>query len=135
MLRLMNWSGAVGMSLLLAMAATWFAAIHDYPVDEAIVAGMTSPECRAISRIPAGSVLFATLPDSDICRSYFLYRSTQPYAANDAPSYVNLVMQSRVAEFWRLIVYVLMLWVFAIAVVLGGVCMIRRFFTRHWRNS
>lgn len=125
----------MGLSLLCAIAATWFVAIHDHPLDEAIVAGMTSPECAGISRIPAGSVLFAALPDGDICRSYFLYRSTQPYAANDLNSYGKLVMQARVAEFWKLMAYVLVLWALGVALVIGGALMVRRFFTRDLHHN
>jgi hypothetical protein len=88
--------GAAGMSLLLAIAATWGAAIHAYPVDKAIVAGMISPECGAVGWIPAGAMLFARLTDSDICRPYFLYRSTQRDAADDAHFYMKPVMQARV---------------------------------------
>lgn len=131
--RLQRWRKtwyAVFLSMLCATSMTWLIAIFDHPVDDAIVAGMMSPECAKVGRMPPGSVLFATLPDGEICRSFFLYRATAQNAASDAPAYQSMIMQERVGEFWRMIGYVLLLWLMVTAVVAGFAGLIRRLFAR-----
>ena len=125
----MSWLYAAGVSMLFVTAMTWLGAIFDHPVDDAIVTGMTSPECAMIVRMLPGSVLFAALPDDDLCRSFFLYRATAQNAAGDVHSYVSAIMQERGAEFWRRIGYVLLLWLIVTTAVTGGVSLIRRLFT------
>jgi hypothetical protein len=112
--------------MLFATAMIWLSAIVDHPIDKAIVTRMMSPECARIGRIPPGSVLFATLPDDDICRSYFLYRATDHNAASDARSYTSLILHERVAEFWKRIGYVLLLWSIITGFAIGGVTLLRR---------
>ncbi|CAN7795632.1 hypothetical protein LJR034_004058 [Caballeronia sp. LjRoot34] len=57
----------------------------------------------------AGSLLSASLPNNDICRSFFLYRATFSDATDDAGPYVASVMQDRIDEFGQLIGYVAVL--------------------------
>ncbi|CAM2184795.1 Transmembrane protein [Paraburkholderia sacchari] len=103
--------------LMLAIGTTWLGAIHDFPVDANVVAGMALPECATVRAIPAGSRLAAALPDSDRCIAFFMYRTSFPNAADDAASYQTWVMQQRVGEFWQLIGYVLALWFVLLCIV------------------
>ncbi|WP_043285458.1 hypothetical protein [Paraburkholderia oxyphila] len=107
------------MGLMLASLTTWLGAIYDYPVDAAVVAGMNAPECASVRALPAGSRLAASLPDSDSCLPFFLYRASFPNAADNAKSYQSWILQQRVGEFWQLIGYVLIVWF----VALGGIAM------------
>jgi hypothetical protein len=54
----------------------------------------------------AGSLLSASLPNNDLCRSFFLYRATFSDATDDAGAYAASVMQDRIDEFRQLIGYV-----------------------------
>ncbi len=98
----------------MAIAITWTGVVYDYPVNAAIAAGMTAPECADVRRMPAGSLLTAAPPESDICRSFFLYRTALPDAADDLHSYVRSIREDRVNEFRLLIGYV---WLLSFAVV------------------
>ncbi|AMV47741.1 hypothetical protein [Paraburkholderia caribensis] len=125
-----RWAFAIAVSTLLAIAATWLSAIVDHPINTAIVTEMMSPECRKVGRIVPGSVLFASPPDDDICRSYFLYRATDHNAASDVTSYTSFVLHERVAEFRKRIGYVFLLGLFASGVIVGGAALLRRFFRK-----
>ncbi|ACC76047.1 hypothetical protein PPMP20_18410 [Paraburkholderia phymatum] len=103
--------------LILAIGTTWLGAIYDFPVDAGVVAGMNAPECAAVRALPAGSRLAAALPESDRCLAFFMYRTSFSNAADDAASYQTWVLQRRVGEFWRLIGYVLMLWLVMLCIV------------------
>jgi hypothetical protein len=126
-----SWLYAAGVSLFFVTAITWLGAMFDHPIDGAIVTGMTSPECGTIGRAPPGSVLLAALPDEDVCRSFYLYRATDQNAASDAHAYVSAIMHEWVAEFWRRIGYVLLLWLIVTAAIIGGVALVKRLLTRH----
>ncbi|MFP4894919.1 hypothetical protein [Paraburkholderia sp. EG304] len=126
---------AASLSTLVVTAITWLSAIVDLPIDDAIVAGMTAPQCARVGSMPSGSVLLAALPDDAICRSFFLYRATTQNAAMDAPSYTNMIMQERVGEFWKMIGYVLLLWLLASATVVGLARQLKRFFTCRMHRS
>lgn len=102
------------LSVLMAIAITWTGVVYDHPVNAAITAGMTAPECADVRRMPAGSLLMVAPPESDICRSFFLYRTALPDAADDVRSYVRSVKDERVDEFRLLIGYV---WVLSFATV------------------
>jgi hypothetical protein len=97
---------AVALSVLLSISITWAGSIIDHPIDAAITAGMASPECAEVRAMAAGSLLSASLPNNDVCRSFFLYRATLSDATDDAGSYATSVMQDRIDEFWQLIGYV-----------------------------
>lgn len=96
----------VALSVLLSISITWAGSTIDHPIDTAITAGMTSPECAEVRAMPAGSLLSAALPNNDVCRSFFLYRATFSDATDNAGSYEASVMQDRIDEFWQLIGYV-----------------------------
>jgi hypothetical protein len=49
--------------------------------------------------------------------------------AMDAPSYTNMIMQERVGEFWKMIGYVLLLWLLVSAAIVGLVRLLKRLFT------
>ncbi|SOE96676.1 hypothetical protein SAMN05414139_09654 [Burkholderia sp. D7] len=97
---------ATALSALLTIGITWAGSIVDHPIDTAITAGMTSPACAEVRAMAAGSLLSASLPNNDVCRSFFLYRATFSDAAADAGAYATSVMQDRIDEFWQLIGYV-----------------------------
>jgi len=94
------------LSALLTISITWAGSIVDHPIDSAITAGMTSPACAEVRAMAAGSLLSASLPNNDVCRSFFLYRATFSDATDDAGAYATSVMQDRIDEFWQLIGYV-----------------------------
>jgi hypothetical protein len=77
---------ATALSALLATGITWAGSIADHPIDTAITVGMMSPECAEVRAMPAGSLLSASLPNNDVCRSFFLYRATFSDATNNAGS-------------------------------------------------
>jgi hypothetical protein len=120
---------AAPLGILAVTAMTCLSAILDHPIDDAIIAGMTAPQCARVGTMPSGSVLLSAPPDDAICRSFFLYRATTQNAARDASSYTNMIMRERVGEFWKMIGYVLLLWLLASATVVGLVRLLRRFFT------
>ncbi len=97
---------ATVLGAILAIGITWAGSIADHPIDTAITAGMTSPACAEVRAMAAGSLLSASLPNNDICRSFFLYRATFSDATNDTGTYAASVMQDRIDEFWQLVGYV-----------------------------
>lgn len=96
--------------LMLAAGTTWLGVRYDFPVDEAVVAGMDAPECASVRTLPSGSLLVVALPENHRCWPFFLYRMSFADAPSDAASYEAWTLHQRVAEFWRLIGYVLALW-------------------------
>jgi hypothetical protein len=118
------------MGLILAIGVTWLGAICDFPVDAAVVAGMNAPECASVRAMPAGLRLAASLPDSDLCLPFFVYRASFPNAADDAQSYQTWVLQQRVGEFWQLIGYVLVLWFVVLCGIALGTMAVRRWVRR-----
>lgn len=116
--------------LVLAIGTTWLGATYDFPVDAGVVTGMNAPECAPVRDLLAGSLLADALPDSDICRSFFLYRTSFPNAADDAASYRTWVMHERVGEFWQLIGYVLALWFIAMCGIAFAIVVVRRLVRR-----
>ncbi|WP_225034131.1 hypothetical protein [Paraburkholderia sp. XV] len=122
-------------SATLAIATTWLGAIFDFPVDFGVVAGMKAPECAPVRASPAGSQLAAALPESDRCLAFFMYRASFPDAADDAASYQTWVLQRRVAEFWQLIGYVLVLWFVILCVSATAALAIRARIRRMRRSS
>ncbi|WP_343676641.1 hypothetical protein [Paraburkholderia heleia] len=125
------------MALMLAIGTTWLGVSYDFPRDAAVVTGMNAPECASVRVLPAGSRLAASLPDSDVCLPFFMYRTSFPNAADDAQSYQTWVMQQRVGEFWQLIGYVLVLWLVALSSIALGAVAARRLVRclRHDRQS
>ncbi|XUW90472.1 hypothetical protein OH764_26225 [Burkholderia sp. M6-3] len=117
---------------LFATCLTWIGSIYDHPIDDSIMTGMKTPECASVYAMPAGSVLSASQPDSDICLSFFLYRTTHSSPAANTDAYVVSIMQGRVAEFWQLIGYVLLLW-FVTCILVGGTVWVVRWFLKHHR--
>jgi hypothetical protein len=110
---------AIGVSALLATGMTWAGSIYDHPIDTSIMAGMAAPECAQVRAMRAGSLLLATQPDGDICRSLFLYRIAFADAANSAPSYTTSIMQDRFGEFRQLIGYVCLLWLAVVGIAIA----------------
>lgn len=119
------------LSALFAICLTWLGSIYDHPIDDSIMTGMKSPECRSVYSMQAGSLLSASQPDNDICFSFFLYRTTHSSGVANADAYVMSVMQERVAEFWQLIGYVLCLWFVTCIVVGAAVWAVRWILKRH----
>jgi len=103
---LTRFAQATALSAVLAIGITWAGSIADHPIDTAITAGMTSPACAEVRAMAAGSLLSASLPNNDLCRSFFLYRATFSDATDDAGAYAASVMQDRIDEFRQLIGYV-----------------------------
>jgi len=133
--QVLRWIQIAAFGALFAICLTWIGSIYDHPTDDSIVTGMASPECASVRAVSAGSILSASQPDSDICVSFFLYRTTHPGAAGNADSYVASIMQERVAEFWQLIGYVLLLWLVTFIMVGGAVWVVRSFIRRHRRHT
>jgi hypothetical protein len=106
---LIRFAQATALGAVLAIGITWADSIADHPIDTAITAGMTSPACAEVRTMAAGSLLSASLPNNDICRSFFLYRATFSDATDDAGAYAASVMQDRIEEFRHLIGYVAVL--------------------------
>jgi hypothetical protein len=79
----------------------------------------------------AGSLLLTGQPDNEVCRSAYLYRTTFPDAADDAPSYAASVMQDRIGEFRQLVGYVCLLWLAVAGIVLGVAYAVRVGYQRH----
>jgi len=109
----------VALSGLLAAAVTWAGSVYDHPLDAAIMAGMAAPECAGVRKITAGSLLPARQPDDDICRSFFLYRTTFPDATDNERAYVTSITQDRTDEFRQLIGYASLLSLAAVGVALA----------------
>ena len=63
---------ATALGALLAIGITWAGSIADHPIDTAITAGMVSPKCAEVRAMPAGSLLSASQPNNDVCRSLLL---------------------------------------------------------------
>lgn len=129
-----GWRYGLLVSLLGVIAVTWLLAIMANPVDSAVVAGMESPQCASVGRIPAGSVLLTDPQVDGICGSYYLYRATHENAVGDARSYTGAILDARVAEFWQRIWYVLLLWLLVTGLVVGAVGIFKHFFSRHQHN-
>jgi hypothetical protein len=102
---LARFAQATALGAVLAIGIAWAGSIADHPIDTAITAGMTSPACAEVRAMAAGSLLSASLPNNDICRSFFLYRPTFSDATDDAGAYAASVMQDRIDEFRQLIGY------------------------------
>lgn len=117
-------------SLMLAAATTWLGASYDFPVDEAVVAGMGAPECASVRTLPAGSFLIAALPENGRCWPFFLYRASFADAPSDAASYEAWTLHQRAAEFWQLIGYVLALWWGALSIVGLSILVVRKLILR-----
>ena len=126
---------AAVLSAILATGVTWGGAIYDHPVDASIMAGMAAPECAIVGAMPAGSVLLAVQPDNDICRSYFLYRTSIPNSTNDANSYMRSVMQDRIDEFRQLIGYVWLLCLATVGIIVALAYVIRVGYGLYGRSS
>jgi hypothetical protein len=122
------------LSVILAIGVTWAGSTYDHPVDRSILAGMAAPECAEVRAMRAGSLLLAIQPDSDVCRSFFLYRTTLPDAADDPRSYKAFIMQDRIGEFRQLVGYVFLLWL-AVTGVAIGVAYVVRFGYRRYRRG
>jgi len=105
-----RWLGAAIFSLVVLCGVGWFAAIAGHPVDDAVVFGMTAPECEAVGDDRAGSLLTSKQPDSDVCRSYFIYHTAFADAADDPYTYRIWVMRQRVHSFWLIFPYLIIVW-------------------------
>jgi hypothetical protein len=123
---------AAVLSVVLSIAVTWAGSSYDHPVDRSIVAGMAAPECAEVRAMRAGSLLLANLPDSDVCRSSFLYRATFSDAVDDPHSYMASVMQDRIGEFRQLVGYVCLLWIAVVGAVIGVAYAVRLSSQRRW---
>ncbi|WP_144158143.1 hypothetical protein [Paraburkholderia sp. BCC1885] len=123
---------AAVLSVMLAIGTTWAGSTYDHPMDRSIVTGMKAPECAEVRVMRAGSLLLARQPDSDVCRSFFLYRTTFPDAANDPHAYMASVMEDRIGEFRQLVGYVCLLWLAVAGVVIGVVYTVRFGYRRYW---
>lgn len=121
--------------VIIAIGMTWAGSTYDHPIDRSIVVGMGAPECAEVRAMRAGSLLLARQPDSDICRSFFLYRTTFPDAADDLHSYMASVMQDRIGEFRQLVGYVCLLWLAVAGVVIGLTYAVRFGYQRYWRGT
>lgn len=119
------WVRAAVLSLLILTGVAWLMAIDGHPVDRAVLAGMSDPACAAVHEVRAGSLLMAQQPDSEVCRSYFIYRSGAVDAADDPYAYRLDVMHQRVEAFWQIFAFVLVLWGATIGVAAGGLLAIR----------
>jgi hypothetical protein len=106
---LTRFAQATALGAVLAIGITWAGSIADHPINTAITAGMSSPACAEVRAMAAGSLLSASMPNNDICRSFFLYRATFSDATNDTGTYAASVMQDRIDEFRHLIGYVAVL--------------------------
>jgi hypothetical protein len=126
---------AAVLSVVIAIAMTWVGSAYDHPVDRSVMAGMAAPECAEVRTMRAGSLLLATQPDSDVCRSFFLYRTTFPDAADDARSYAASVIQDRIGEFRQLVGYVCLLWLAVMGIVFGVAYAVRLGYQRRWRGT
>jgi hypothetical protein len=116
--------------LVLAIGTTWLGATYDFPVDAAVVAGMSEPQCAFVRALPAGGRLAAPLPDGDVCLPFFLYRASYANAADDAHAYRTWILQERLGEFWQLIGYVLALWFVAMCGIAMGALVVGRLVRR-----
>lgn len=126
---------AAVLSIALGIGVTWAGSTYDHPVDRSIMAGMAAPECAEVRTMRAGSLLLATQPDSDVCRSFFLYRTTFLDAADDARSYAASVIQDRIGEFRQLVGYVCLLWLAVVGIVFGVAYAVRLGYQRRWRGT
>lgn len=109
----------VALSALLVVAVTWTGSVYDYPLDTAVMAGMVAPECAGVRSVAAGSLLPARQPDDDICRSFFLYRTTSADATDNTRAYITSIGQDRTDEFTQLIGYVSLLSLMAVDAALA----------------
>ncbi|PQP10240.1 hypothetical protein C5615_33830 [Burkholderia cepacia] len=121
-----RWLAGIGLCVLLSSAATWIGAIYDHPISTAIVDGMNTAECAAVGQLRAGSLLTSPIPEHDVCMPLFVYRASYADAASNVTSYRAWILEQRVAEFWRLIGYVLLLSAAISAVVAVSMLIIRR---------
>jgi hypothetical protein len=122
---------AAVLSVIIAIGMTWAGSTYDHPVNRSIMAGMAAPECAEVRAMRAGSLLLARQPDSDVCRSVYLYRTTFPDAADDAHSYTASVMQDRISEFRQLVGYVCLMWLAVAGVVIGVTYAVRLGYQRY----
>ena len=126
-----RWLHATILTLLVVIGATWVVAIRDHPVSESVVAGLNTPGCAALATAQPGSGTAAMQSRSPACEAYLDYRAAHPGMAGDQQGYAAALMQSRVAEFWRLIGYVLVFWAIAMVVAIGIALAVRRLAGRH----
>ena len=122
---------AAVLSVAIAIGMTWAGSIYDHPIDPSIMAGMAAPECAEVRAMRAGSLLPARQPDSDVCRSFYLYRTTFPDAADDLPSYTASVMQGRISEFRQLVGYVCLIWLAIVGIAIGVAYAVRLGYQRY----
>lgn len=125
---------AFGLCLVLSVITTWGGALYDNPLSAAVVDGMNARECASVSSAPRSSILTASIPDDDICLPCFIYRVSYQDAASNEHAYRAWVLERRVAEFWQLIGYVLLLW----AMAMGGIGLVAWIvirLVRHCRTS
>jgi len=122
---------AAVLSILIAIGMTWAGSTYDHPIEGSIMAGMAAPECAEVRAMRAGALLLSRQPENEVCRSFYLYRTTFPDAADDPPSYMASVMQDRISEFRQLVGYVCLLWLALAGVVIGGTCVVRLGYHRY----
>lgn len=123
------------LSGLAAVAITWAGSVYDHPLDPAIMAGMAAPECAGVRTIAAGSLRPASQPDDDICRSFFLYRTTFSDATDNARAYVDSITRDRADEFRELIGYVFLLSLAVAGVALAVALAFRSVHGRYWHSG
>ncbi|AIP35372.1 putative membrane protein [Paraburkholderia xenovorans LB400] len=124
----------VALSGLLAAAVTWAGSVYDHPLDPAIMAGMAAPECAGVRAIAAGSLRPASQPDDDICRSFFLYRTTFSDATDNARAYVDSIARDRADEFRQLIGYVFLLSLAGVGVAFAFAFAFRSVHGHYWHS-